>query len=179
MTTGPAPTDDFVAYPSRKKMLLLMLGGVVFVVLGLWMAGVLGPPPATGRYSTAFIRVMGWVAVAFFGLSLVVSLHRLLNVREVLRIGPAGIRWTHWSDQIIPWREIVDVTLWTHRGQTVIVLHLRDAVRFPGRGLAGLTAPANRLLTGGDISVSLSGIDRTVEETLSAMAEFKPYSPSA
>lgn len=146
--------------------------------LGLWMAGVLGSPPSTGRYSGAFIRVIGWAAVVFFGLSLVVSFRRLLSLREVLRVGYAGIRSTQWSDRVIPWGEIVDVTLWTHRGQTVIVLHLQDATRFPGRGLAGLMAPANRLMTGGDISISLTGANRTVDEALSAMAEFKPSRPS-
>lgn len=171
--------EDFVAYSSRKKTSLFMLGGLGFVGLGLWMAGVLGSPPSMGRYSGEFIRVIGWVAVVFFGLSLVVSFRRLLSLREVVRIGPAGIRWTQWSDQIIPWHEIVDVTLWTHRGQTVIVLHLQDAESFPGRGLAGLMAPANRLMTGGDISISLTGANRTVDEALSAMAEFKPSRPSA
>ena len=162
--------DDFVAYPSRKKILLLMLGSMVFVGLGLWMAGVFGPAPSTGRYSTGFTHLIGWAAVTVFGLGLVMSFRRLLSRSELLRIGPAGIRSGQWSDRIIPWSEIVDITLWTHRSQTVIVLHLRDAGRFPGRGLARLMVPANRILTGGDIPISLTGADSTVDEALLAIA---------
>lgn len=161
--------DDFVAYPSRWKIALILLGGLVFVGLGLWMTGVFGPPPASHRYSPELVRLIGWVAVVFFGLCCVIGAGRLFDRREQLRIGRDGIRARHWSDQTIPWTEIVDITTWSYRRQTSIILHLRDRSLFPGRGVAALLAGANRGLTGGDVTLSLTGTDRTTEEALAAI----------
>lgn len=159
----------------------MILGSVAFVAIGLWMAGVLGPPPESSRYSSGFITVMGWFTIAFSGVCFVLGGTRFLDRREHLRIGVDGLRSTPWSDQTIPWSEIVDVTTWTVNRQHAIVLHLRDRTRFPGRGFAAMTAAANRSLTGGDISVSVTGTDRTFEDAILALDQFRPQrrDPSA
>ena len=151
----------------------MLLGCVAFVGLGLWMAGVLGFPPDSSRYSSGFILLIGWFSVVFFGACGILWGQRLFDRREHLRIGADGLRLTPWSDQTIPWSEIVDVTTWTFRGQKAIILRLRDRARFPGRGLAAITADANRSLTGGDISISLTGTDRTYEDAISAVDQFR------
>lgn len=171
--------DDFVACPSRWKIALIMSGGLVFVGLGLWMAGMFGAAPASHRYSPELVRLTGWVAVGFFGLCCVVAAGRLFDKREQVRIGPDGIRARHWSDQTIPWAEIVEITTWSYRRQTSIILHLRDPSLFPGRGVAGLLSGANRGLTGGDVAVSLTGTDRTTEAALAAIAGFRPGGSAA
>lgn len=165
--------DDFVAYPSPKRIALLLLLAIGFVALGLWMGGVFGPPPASHRYPPALVFSVAWFCVVFFGLCGVAGVKKLVDGREELRIGPAGIRSTPWSDQTIPWSEVVDVTTWTYRGSKLIILHLRDASRFPGRGLAGLVAGANRALTGGDIAIALTATDRPFDDALAAIARFR------
>jgi hypothetical protein len=165
--------DDFVAYPSRSRVALLTLGSAAFVVAGLWMGGVFGPPPSSSRYSPEFLFAIGWVSVVLFGLCGVMWIRRLFDGREQLRIGSAGIHAAHWSDQTIPWSEIVDVTTWSYRGQKAIVLHLRDRNRFPGRGIAGALASVNRNLTGGDITISLTGTDRRIDDALSSIERFR------
>jgi hypothetical protein len=164
---------DFVAYPSRGRIALIVVGCLTLVGLGLWMNGVLGSPPPSVRYASSFILVIGWVSVVFFGLAAVLWGKRLFDRREHLRIGPDGLRSAPWSDQTIPWSDVVDVTTWTFKGQKAIVLHLRDPARFPGRGLAAMTADANRSLTGGDISISLTGTDRTFEDAILALDQFR------
>lgn len=165
--------DDFVAYPSRRRIASLTLGAWAFVALGLWMLGAFGPPPASGRYSPGFLLVAGWCSVVFFGLCGVSWIKRLFDGREQLRIGPAGVRIAQWSEQTIPWSEIVDVTTWNFRGQKAIILHLRDRTRFPGRGVAAMLAGANRSITGGDISISLTATDRGFEDALSSIERFR------
>jgi hypothetical protein len=152
---------------------LLAAGAAVFVGLGLWMSGLFGPPPASHRYSAPLVAAIGWFAVLFFGLCGAVAIKRMFDSREQLRIGPSGIRYASWSEQTIPWSEIIDVTTWSHRGQSAIVLHLRSPACFPGRGLAAALAGANRGLTGGDISISLTGTDRSFDEAMSAIAQLR------
>lgn len=165
--------DEFVAYPSRIKIAVLVLGCVGFVALGVWFTGLLVPPPGTGRYSTEVVVLVGWVTILLFLGAGVVWVKRLFERREQLRISQMGIQAARWSDATIPWSEITDVTTWTGHGQTVIVLHLQDPARFPGRGLAAATAAANRSFTGGDISISLAGTDRTAIDALSAIEQFR------
>ena len=165
--------DDFVAYPSRAKIVVLVLGCVGFVALGVWFTGLLVPPPGARRYSTEVVVLVGWTTILLFSGAGVVWLRRLFERREQLRIGHAGVQAAPWSDATIPWSEITDVTTWTGHGQTVIVLHLQDPSRFPGRGLAAATAAANRSFTGGDISISLAGTDRSAFDALAVIERFR------
>jgi hypothetical protein len=166
--------DDFVAYPSRYRIALLVLGCVAVVAAGVWMGGVFGPPPSSSRYPPDFVFAIGWLSVVFFGFCGVLWVKSLFDGREQLRIGSAGLRAARWSDQTIPWSEIVEVTTWNYRGQKAIVLHLRDKTRFPGRWMAAMFSSVNRNLTGGDITISLTGTDSRVEDALSSIDHFRP-----
>lgn len=73
----------------------------------------------------------------------------------------------------MPWSEIIDVTTWSMRQQQMIVLHLAHPERFPGKGLAGRIAGANKAMTGGDITISMTGTDRRFDETLAAINWFR------
>lgn len=164
--------NDFVAYPSRWRIALFILGSVVFVIGGLWMVGAFGSPPQSQRYSPTVILVAGWACVIGFGFCVIMWTRMLFDTRERLRIGPAGIRSAQWSDQTIPWSEITDITVWSFKKQKSIILHLHDPARFPGRGVAAMLASANRKLTAGDVSISLTGTDRSFDEAMSAIALF-------
>ena len=165
--------DDFVAYPSRPRIVLITLGAIAFVAGGLWMGGAFGPAPSSSRYPPELVFAIGWLSVVFFGLCAVLWVRRLFDGKEQLQIGPAGIRVAHWSDQTIPWSEIVEVTTWSYRRQKAIVLRLRDRTRFPGRGLAAKFSGLNRNLTGGDITISLTGTNRRFEDALAAIDRFR------
>jgi hypothetical protein len=166
--------DDFVASPSRWRIALIILGAVAFVGVGLWEGGAFGSVPQTSGHSPAVTFAVGWSCAVFFGLCGAMGARRFFDRGEQLRIGSAGVRSARWSDQTIPWSEIIDVTTWRYRSQRAIILHLHDPARFPGRGLPALLAGANRKLTGGDVSISLTGTDRTFDEAISAIARFRP-----
>ncbi|PKP98157.1 MAG: hypothetical protein CVT74_11910 [Alphaproteobacteria bacterium HGW-Alphaproteobacteria-13] len=164
---------EFVAYPSRWRIMLLIMLAVAFVVMGAEMIGAFGAPFSSQRYSPVFILIVGWIDVIFFSLAGVLWIRMLFDRKEQLRIGAEGIRWARWSDWTISWNEITDVTTWELYRQKSIVLHLRDPARFPGRGLLGMAAKANRRLIGGDIAISLTGTDRSVAEALSAIERLR------
>ena len=142
------------------------------VCLGLWMVGTFGEVPASRRHSAGYMIGLGWLCIIFFGFCAVVGAKRLFEERAQLLIGPNGIVWPPWSDQLIPWSEISDVTTWSYRGQSAIILHLKEPSRFPGRGLLSTLAGANRKLTGGDISISLTGTDRSYTDAMLAIEQF-------
>ncbi len=165
--------DDFVAYPHRGQIALMILGSASFVAAGFWMLGAFGPPPISEHRSPEHSVFVGLVSVVFFGAMGFLWIRRLFDGREQLRIGPGGIRVTRWSEQTIPWSEVIDVTTWGHRRQTMIVLHLRDRTRFPGQGMEAMLTWLSRSMEGGDIWISLTGTDRSVSEAISAVHHFR------
>lgn len=165
--------EDFIAHNSRWRVALIFLGVVSFVALGIWMAGGFGEVPSSRRHSAGFFTVIGWLCILFFGVCGLAAVKKFFDDRVQLQIGPSGIRWTPWSDQFIPWSEIIDVTTWSYKHQEAIILHLSDADRFPGRGLTAKLARANRMSTGGDISISLTGTDRSHDDAMAAIAHFR------
>lgn len=165
--------QEFVAHNSRWRVTLILFGAVGFVALGLWLVGTFGEVPTSRRHSSGYMIGIGWLCILFFGFCAVAGLKRLFDVEARLHIGPDGIVWSPWSDQIIPWSEISAVTTWSYRGQKAIILHLNNPSRFPGRGLSTKLAGANRKLTGGDISISLTGTDRSYDDAMAAIERFK------
>lgn len=158
----------FVARPSKIRLGLLLLGSLGFVALGLWIAGIFGSPPAPEKIG------WGWASIAFFGLCSIVIARRLADDGDQVTIGPAGIFSKQWSDQTILWSDIVDVSVWEYRRQKSIILKLKDPSRYPSTTVLGKLAAANRMLTGGDLPISLTGTDGQFDDAMAAINYFWP-----
>lgn len=165
--------ESFVAYPSRWRRGLLALLSLGFVTLGLWMVGTFGPVPTSRRYPYMETLIIGWVCLIFFGLCAAAYVPKLIETGEQLRIDASGIRFSQWSHLTIPWEEISGITNWSYRRSRFIVLHLSHPERFPGKGLGALLAGTNRRMTGGDICISLTGMDRRYDEAIAAISRYK------
>lgn len=165
--------NEFVAYPSRWRIALLFLLSLGFVIVSLGMVGTFGAPWVSSRRSLVVGMAIGWICLIFFGACMIAIGRMFFETGALLRVGPQGIWWKRWSDEIIPWSEITDVTMWQHRGQKFLILHLRDPAQFPAGGSMGWAGKANRTLTGGDIGITMSGTDRSVSEALAAVECFR------
>lgn len=169
-------TGVFVAHNSRWRLLLLLLGGVVFVVLGIWLAGIAGQPLKPG------VEWIGWLSILFFGACSILIFTRLFDNRDQIRISSSGLYYRQWSEQTIPWEEMVEISVWQFRRQRFIVLSLVRPDQYPSTKFTGKMAGANRMLTGGDITVNLTGLDRGFDEAWAAIeyyrgARRRPASP--
>ena len=145
----------------------MLFGSLVFVGLGLWMAGAFGGSPVPFK-----IQVWGWVGVLLFGLCALMIIPRLTDIDDQVRISSIGIYSKHWSDQTIPWSEITDVSVWKFRQQKSLTLRLADPSRFPSTTMLGKFGRANRALTGGDVVISLAGTDGRFDDALAAIRHF-------
>ncbi len=165
MTTPP---EDFVARYAPARLLLMLCGAIAFVALGLWIGGAFGEPPRPGK------EIWGWLAAGLFGLCACAIAPRLGDRDDQLRISPSGIQSKPWSDDLIPWSQISRISVWEHRNQRSILLHLLHPERFPSQRLLGKLAAANRALTGGDVAITLTGTDRTFDDAMRAIERFAP-----
>lgn len=147
-----------------------------FVVGGLWMAGMIGdgsdPSKGSGRVPPELLPYVGWLSVIFFGAILPLTAKRFFNDDAQVAIGRAGIRVAQWSDTTIPWSEIQRVSVWSYQRQRHIILHLHRPKAFPERGIAAKLSRANRMLTGGDIAITLVGTDGSFDDAMAAIAHF-------
>ncbi len=171
--------EEFRASYSRWRLVLLFLLSVDFVVLGLLMVGVIGEPSDPAEWSgrrgsipPELVPYASWFCVIFFAFGAAVILKRFFDDGVQVAIGATGIHWSNWSDATIPWDEIVRVSVYIQNRQKSIVLHLLNPEAFPGRGIHAWLASANRMITGGDIAISLIGTDRSFEEAMAAIEHF-------
>jgi hypothetical protein len=160
-------------------MTLILLICLGFVTLGLLLAGVIGevPDPDTssrrGRgIPPELLPYFGWFCAALFGMGVPVIIRRFFDHDVQVAIGESGIRVLRWSEATIPWSEIQRVSVWSYQRQKHIILHLVRPEAFPGRGIAARLARANRMLTGGDIAITLVGTDGSFDDAMAAIKHF-------
>ncbi|MEW2482741.1 STM3941 family protein [Mycobacterium sp. NPDC049093] len=116
-------------------------------------------------------------ASCLISLSLVViAVIGLLDRSEQVRVAPDGIYYKRWSETVIPWDEIVDVTVFKDRYQNFIMLRLADPQRFPSTTLVGRLGRANRRLAGGDVAISLTYMDRSFDDAMTVIEDYRATS---
>lgn len=169
---------DFRAYNSRWRLALALLFAVGFVMLGFLLAGIFGEVPSfvdesRRRLPPEVAKIIGWVCTLFFGFVGLVIAKRFFENKPHLYVGSDGIISSTWSDQVIPWTEIIDVTVISYSGQKSIALHLQNPDHFPGRGLSAILDRVNRKFIGGDVLISVNGANRTHEEAMAAIDHFR------
>ena len=160
--------DVFEARNSPWRMIGLALLSCGFVVLGAWLAGFFGPSP--GDDSVKALAV-GWTCMIFFGACGLVALPRIGNRDVVMRLDRNGVWWRQWSDDVIPWSQVVGMKPLTINRQKMLGLKLANPAMFPSTRLLGRLAAANRMF-GADIYLTTTGTDRSHADMEQAVMRF-------
>ena len=160
--------DRFVARPSPLRILLLIALALGFVVLGVWIAGLLGPAPRPGK------EWVGWAALLFFGLAAVMGVWRLFDRSDQIVVDGDGLCWKQHSAATIPWVEIERIEAREIRRQRFLCVFLKDPEKFPAAGWRGAMASANRGFGFGDLALSTTGTDRRHGELVAAVRQNAP-----
>lgn len=93
---------------SKKKLLLIVLGALLFMALGLTF--ILYPEPFTRRLlgSTLLVQLLGGVCLLLFALFGITAVQKLISKKIGLRIDEDGITDHSHANSVglIPWRDI-------------------------------------------------------------------------
>lgn len=165
--------ERFVARNSRTRLVLMLIGSLLFVAIGLWMVGAFGEPPRGGG-RRAGLNWVGWVAIPFFGAAAAAIIAKLRDPGEQLVVDERGLIWRAWSDDVIPWNEIERIDERRIARQTMFAVHLRDATRCPPTRWTGRISARQRGFGMGDLSLNLTGSDRSNDDLRAALARFRP-----
>jgi hypothetical protein len=168
MTSPAAPPEELVAYSSRGRLLLLLVGSLVLVALsGLAFGfGPVGP-------------VVGVLGVVVFGCAAAFLVRRLLVRRPVLVLDAEGLedRASASGAGRVRWDQVADVGVQSMGGNRVLSVVLRD----PEALLAGQPAlrrrvmAANTRLLGTPVNIPLSAVDVPEQQLLDAVDRWRRH----
>ena len=167
---------------SKTKMVLTLLGSLVFIGLGLWF--VIDPPASNHRVFGNPTRVftVGLVSMLFFGLVCVVVIRKLVDNRPGLIIHRQGIvdNTSGVSAGLIPWGDIEDIEISQVMNQKFIMIIVNNPEFYLNKVNNPLKKNAikmNYLSYGSPISISSNSLQTNFNDLLSLltkkMAEFK------
>jgi hypothetical protein len=162
------PEPPFVARTAPARMVLTIVGALSFVVLGLWIAGVFGAPPAPRKVWA------GWLAVVIFGACAVQAIRMLVDAGEQVVVDRHGIRYARRSDTTIPWSQVASMGVHSVHRQRFLSLTLREPGLYPPTTFVGQLGSLNRALGFGDIAIGTTGTDRSFDELLAAVDVHRP-----
>ena len=116
--------DRLVIYPSRVKLLLVLIGAIGFVVLCAWIA----ISDATRNVPIWELVLAAYVGVPFFSACGLYAAYRLVLRRPALEIDSRGITDAASGLAVgrLRWEEIDHVVLYEYCGQAMLGIFPRD-----------------------------------------------------
>jgi hypothetical protein len=167
----------FEAHVSKGRMWLIIFLALGFAVVGIWFVNAAVELSQTVRFvffrDPIILRVFGWAAVAIGIVGAAVGVRQLFRTGPVIEADERGLRWRRWSDSFIPWSAITDATPRAIGRQQFLCLTLDQPERYKGKSLSGLVAGMNKNMGYGDVTISMQGTDRTMQDLLDAVARLR------
>jgi len=155
-----------------KKFFLICAGlCVALSALGFLAAGVI---PSASTTNHGAYPVTGWIIVACcFGMAAIFVV-RALDRKPHLRIDRNGLWYPRYSDDVIPWDQIVSWQITRLYNQRIIGLNLRDPEAWPSKNrFTRATAGLNRA-TVGELGIAATNLAGGHQGVLAAIRHYRP-----
>jgi hypothetical protein len=154
----------FEARVSKRYYLLTVAGSLALGVGSGWLFTITAGEP---------LRIVLLFNVAFFGCGSVLLATKLLDRKVQIRMSEEGLYSKDWSARTIPWSAIKDGLVIGVGKDYFLTLKLHDPKAFAPTTRAGkISERLNKKQC--DMSVTLSGIDKSLDETMAALLKFCP-----
>ena len=112
-------TGYYKFYEKKFKILLLLLCCVAFCVAGCFMI----------KDTDSFYRLVGWVAIIFFGLCFIKLCLKLFSGKAYIEITPTYIQIDNFEK--LPWTDIVGVRVFSMDGtKSCWLLDIKDVSKY-------------------------------------------------
>jgi hypothetical protein len=110
--------SEDVVYHSKARLILVILGALMFVVVGYWLV--------SGGART--LQVIGWLSIVFFGACGLYAVLRLISRTPAVIVSAQGIvdHATANSAGLVPWSEIREVKLLSFMNQRYLGVFVHD-----------------------------------------------------
>jgi hypothetical protein len=168
------PTDQFIVYPRRGRLALMLLVSLLFIAGLLWLRSKLNESGAAGSLKIWFAVVLG---LPFFGLCAIYLAFRLIVPKPALVATKEGL-WlagTALSPGLVRWDEIAGLQVFDTMGQKSMGVRLLNehVVLEPMGWHVRWLAKANSAISGCAFHVPQSVLPMTAEELIARVHEFR------
>ena len=152
---------------SKKKMIFVLLGSLIFALLGLWF--VIDPPKDHLFNSTIRLNIIGYISVIFFGIIAVFCIKKIFDNRPALIFDELGFddRSSLFSAGFVLWKDVRSISVIEVRKQRMIMLELNNPdqyIRSQNNFFKKQILKMNFKLYGAHLSLSSKGLDMTFDE---------------
>ncbi|GAB4223392.1 MAG: hypothetical protein Kow0062_23420 [Acidobacteriota bacterium] len=159
-----ADPNQVVIYPSRARMALVLLGSIVFVVIGVWRG-----TPGDAERPPIWVVIAGlYVGVPFFAACGLYAGYRLVCRRPALTIDSTGITETASALGAgrLTWEEVDYVVLYKFGGQSMLGIVPKNLEGFLSRqpGMRRFLIKINMALGCAPINVPQVGVSMRLSE---------------
>jgi hypothetical protein len=161
---------------NKLKIILMLLGAVMFVVLGIWF--VFYPPNIENSYwVTPFkMKLAGYASIVFFGTCAVFLIRKMPSDKPGLIIDDTGL--TDNSSGLpagqILWSDIEKVSVNEISGQRIIMLHAKNPQDYIDRQTSLFVRKGmelNNRLYGKPLSLTANGLKISLEDLLALVTK--------
>lgn len=161
---------------SKKKLTLMVIGSLIFVVLGILF--VTNPEKYTSSImrSPTIIFIAGLASILFFGLCFFFICKKLGDKSPGLVISDEGIldNSSGVSGGQIKWTEINDISVIKIHRQKLIMLQVKNPQDYIERQTSGLKRKMMKInykMYGTPLSITSNGLEISFDELLSTLTE--------
>lgn len=118
------PQDSIIIPTNKKVIIVVLLGSILFVVIGILMFNA----EPSRKYPSAYLHTWGSIGIAFFGLVIIYCLVKLFDNKPGLIIDKNGIRnnTSIVSNHTITWNELSAVGLTKIGKEKILFLYFKD-----------------------------------------------------
>ncbi|GAA4272175.1 STM3941 family protein [Aquimarina gracilis] len=115
-------------YTSKKKSVLLLIGSIVFVVLGIWFVIEADNLTEWRIKSPILIRGIGIVAILFFGLGIFAGIKRIIKSEIALIIAAEGISVNPKKSPVefIKWEDVLGFEEIKIHSTKILIIQVKD-----------------------------------------------------
>jgi len=149
---------------SKNKLILMILGSIIFIALGFWLIIVRPPVLFFNKADSAPIDlIVGIAGILFFGLCFVYIAKKLADNNPGLIINSDGItdNSSGVSAGLIPWKDINEITKETIANQDFLVIKVKNPEEYINRQTGLIKRKAmemNYKSFGSPINISSNGL---------------------
>lgn len=171
-------TDEVIIELSNKKIILLILGSITFVVLSVWLLTI--DPQSIGIIqrlgSPILISIVAWAGIIFFGLCGLAGVKKLFDNKPGLIINSAGIEDNSSAVVVgvVPWKDVTGISEYQVQGQKLVSVLVADTEKYANKG-GVVKQMANRAtikMCGTPINISSSSLKIKHDELFKLLNEF-------
>lgn len=168
-------------YTSKKKSILLLIGSIIFVILGIWM--IMNAYNFTGwkARNPFFTQAIGVISILFFGFGIFVGISRLIKSELALIIDSKGLNINPKKSltEYIEWKDILGFREIKIQSTRILIIGVKNPEHWIGKESSSIRRKLMQFnLNNYDspFNIAASGLDISYEELNDKLnSYFKKY----